>query len=264
MDLGLEGRVALVTGASRGLGRACARGLAEEGAALVVNARGAERLERTARELGRETGVEVLPVAADVTDPDAPDRLVEAAVERFGRLDVLVANAGGPPAGGFDDIDEVATYRDALELSLLGTIRLIRAAVPAMRARGWGRIVALTSVSVKEPIDGLLLSNTARPGVVGFVKTLSRELAPEGVNLNVVAPGYMATERVEELARETAERRGVEPSEVRAGWTADIPAGRIGEPRELGDAVAFLCSERASFVTGQTLAVDGGYVRGLL
>lgn len=263
MNLGLDGRVALVTGASRGLGLAIARALAGEGASVVLNARGAARLEEAARQLREETGAEVLAVAVDVTDDDAPRRLVEAAEETFGRLDVLVANAGGPPSGGFDDVDDIDTYRRALELSLLSTVRLVRAAVPGMRERGWGRVVAVTSVSVRQPIEGLLLSNTARPGVVGFAKTVSRQLAPEGVTVNVVAPGYMATERIEELLGDAASRRGVDAGEVRDEWTADIPAGRMGDPRELGDAVAFLCSDRAAYVTGHVLTVDGGFVRGV-
>lgn len=263
MDLGLDGRVALVTGSSRGLGRAIARELALEGAGVVINARDEAELRSTATALEDASGSAVVPVAGDVTDEATPGRLVRAALDELGRLDILVANAGGPPAGGFDDFDADA-YREAVELNFLSTVRLTRAAVPPMRERGWGRVVALTSVTVKEPIDGLLLSNVARPGVIGFIKTISRELAPDGILCNAVAPGYIATERVEELLRDRAEREGRPVEEIRADQAAGIPLGRVGEPDELAAAVAFLAGERAGYITGATIQVDGGFIRSLL
>ena len=263
MELGLEDRVALVTGASRGLGRAVAERLAFEGADVVVNSRSAGALADTAGEIARETGRRVVPAAGDVSSPELCEALVERTLGEFGRLDILVANAGGPPPGGVDDFGPAA-YRDALEVNLMSTVQLILAALPAMRRNRWGRIVAITSVSVKQPIDGLLLSNTARPGVVGFIKTISRDLAADGILCNVVAPGYIHTARVESLVAGQAEARGVSREAVLEGMTANIPAGRIGSPAEFANAVAFLASEAASYITGHTLQVDGGLVQGLL
>lgn len=263
MDLGLSGRAAIVTGASRGLGRAVARSLAGEGCRVVVNARSEDRLREAAADIEEATGTRVVPVAGDVRDEATARRLVETATGELGRLDVLVTNAGGPPSGGFADM-EPADYEEALELNLLSAVRLVHAAVPVMKEAGWGRIVAITSVSVKQPIPGLLLSNVARPGVVGFIKSIAAELAPHGILCNCVAPGYMATERVEELLRDRAEASGRSVEEIREEQAAAVPIGRIGDPAELGDVVAFLASERAAYLTGLTLQVDGGYVKGLL
>lgn len=263
MDLGLKDRVALVTGASRGLGRAVAERLATEGAHVVVNSRSIGALTAAADEIARETGRRIVAVAGDVSRQEECEALVERTVGEFGRLDVLVTNAGGPPPGGVDDFGPAA-YRDALEVNLMSAVQLTLAALPAMRRNRWGRVVAITSVSVKQPIDGLLLSNTARPGVVGFIKTISRDLAADGILCNVVAPGYIHTARVESLVAGQADARGISREEVLEGMTAHIPAGRIGRPSEFANAVAFLASEAASYITGHTLQVDGGLVKGLL
>ena len=263
MDLGLHNRVALVAGASKGLGRAVAERLAREGADVVVNSRSADTLAAVADEIARETGHRVVAAAGDVSDPEVCSALVRCALEEFGRLDVLVANAGGPPPGGVDDFAPGA-YRDALEVNLMSTVQLTLAALPTMRKNGWGRVIAITSVSVKQPVKGLLLSNTARPGVVGFIKTISRELASEGVLCNVVAPGFIQTARVESLIDSQAAARGTSRREVLESIAADIPAGRIGQPDEFANAVAFLASEAASYITGHTMQVDGGLVQGLL
>lgn len=263
MELGLGGRVALVAGASTGLGRAIAAALAAEGARVTINARTESRLREAADAIARATGAEVHPVAGDVRDAMFVERLVRETVERFGRLDILVANAGGPPATTFLDT-RLEQYREALELNLLSTILLTRAAVPPMVEQRWGRILALTSMTVKQPLPGLLLSNTARPGVIGFIKTISRELAPYNILCNAVAPGYMRTERVDELLETQARQRGTGVDEVLQEWVAEIPLGRIGRPEELAHVVAFLASERASYITGATIQVDGGFVRGLL
>ena len=263
MDLGLKGRVALVTGASKGLGRAVAERLAREGADVVINSRSAEALAGVAAEIAGRTGRRVVAAPGDVSVEGTPAALVERAVSEFGRLDVLIANAGGPPPGEVDAF-EADAYRSALEVNLMSTIELALAAIPEMRRGGWGRVIAITSVSVKQPIKGLLLSNTARPGVVGFIKSISRTLAPEGILCNVVAPGYIRTARVEALLEANAEARGTTTDEVLAGITSEIPAGRIGTPEEFAAAVAFLASEAASYVTGHTLQVDGGFVQGLL
>lgn len=263
MNLGLEDRVALVTGASTGLGRAIAERLAGEGAHVVVNARSADTLASTASRIAHGTNRRIFPFSGDVSSPEFCKAIVDRALSEFGRLDILVANAGGPPPGGVDDF-EPAAYREALEVNLMSTVQLTLAALPAMRENRWGRIIALTSVSVKQPIKGLLLSNTARPGVVGFIKTISQDLAAEGILCNVVAPGYIHTARVESLLAAQAEARGTTREAVLEGITAQIPAGRIGRPSEFANAVAFLASDAASYITGHTLQVDGGLVQGLL
>lgn len=243
MDLGLAGRVALVAAASRGLGRASAEALAAEGAAVVICARGREALDETVRAI-TDAGGTAVAVAADVTDPAVPERLVSAAVGRFGRLDVVVANAGGPPPGRALEVDDAA-LRAALEANLLTSVRLVRAAVPHLRAGGWGRICCIASLSVRQPIPVLSLSNTARAGLWGWAKTAAADLFPDGITLNLVCPGLHATDRVQALGRDAA-------------------AGPLGDPRDFGEVVAFLCSEPAAFVSGVALGVDGAAVAGLL
>ena len=262
MDLGLKGRVAIVAASSRGLGKACAKELAREGAKVVICARDLAQLRQTADEIGTETG-KVLPVRADLTDDAQIQYLVSEAQGRFGRIDILVSNNGGPPAGHFDDFGDDA-WLAAHQLTLMSAVRLIRAVLPAMRARKWGRIINITSVSVKQPIDNLLLSNVYRPGVVGLAKTLSTQLAAAGITVNNVAPGYTRTDRVLELAEARAAEQNRAVEEVVADTTATFPMRRMGEPEELAALVAFLASERAGYITGTTIPVDGGFVKGLL
>ena len=263
MDLGLAGRCALVCGASQGLGRASAMALAAEGASLAICGRRAEPLERTAAEIRERTGAAVLAIPADVSRADDAARLVEAAVSGLGGLDVLVTNAGGPKSARFERLED-EDWRAALDALLMSVVRLSRAAVPHMRARGGGRIINITSVSVKQPIDGLVLSNAIRAAVTGLAKTLANELAPDNILVTCVAPGYTATDRVVELWDATASREGTTPEIVRTRTESAIPLGRIGTPDEFGGAVAFLASARASYITGVTLQVDGGYVKSLL
>jgi 3-oxoacyl-[acyl-carrier protein] reductase len=241
MDLGLSGRVALVTASSKGLGRGTALALAAEGAKVTVCARGEDALRATEHQLSGMS--EVLALVEDVTDPEAPDRLVEATVERFGRLDVLVANAGGPPPGQALAVDDDAFWA-ALEANLLTSIRLTRAAVPHMRDRGWGRICLIASSTVKQPNPGLALSNTARAGLWAWAKTAAADLFDDGITLNLACPGYHATDRVKALG---------------------IPEGLpTGDPADFGRVVAFLCSEPARFLSGVALQVDGARTVGLL
>jgi 3-oxoacyl-[acyl-carrier protein] reductase len=263
MDLGLRGRVAFVAGASTGLGRATAWELANEGARVAICARNEERLRATAEAIAAETGSEVLSLSADVTVAEEVERAIAATVERWGGLHILVANAGGPPGGRFDDVND-EMWRRGWELNFLSTVRLIRAALPHMRRAGWGRIVTITSVSVKQPVDDLLMSNAVRPGVVGLVKSLATQLAPEGITVNNLAPGYTRTERVEEILAHRSAREERPAAEVARSMIGDIPMGRMGEPEEQGAVVAFLASERASYITGQTIVVDGGRYRGLM
>lgn len=263
MDLGLKGKAALVCGSSQGLGRAIAGALAAEGADVVVNGRSAEKLERVRSELEGATGARVAAFAADLTDPDAAGDLVSAAVAAFGRVDILVTNTGGPPSGPFESHSAEA-WRHAIANNLESVVNLVRAVLPGMKERRWGRILNLTSISVKQPVAGLILSNAIRAAVTGFAKTISNEAAPFGVTVNNVLPGYTRTERLVELAQASAGRTGGTVESVYAGWEKEIPMGRLAEPEELAALAAFLCSEKASYITGQSVAVDGGWIKGLI
>ncbi len=262
MDLGLKDKVALVAAASKGLGKAAALELAREGVRLAICARGEGALRATAAEIEQATGGQVLALVADVSLPDDVARLVQTTVDRLGRLDVLVTNAGGPPAGYFLDFDD-DVWQAAFELTLLSTVRLCRAAIPHMRQNGWGRIINITSVSVKQPIDNLLLSNALRAGVVGLAKTLSSQFAGEGITVNSVCPGWTLTDRVAELNAARARELGIPAQEIEQQVTANIPMKRMGQPEELAALIAFLASERAGYITGTAIQVDGGYVKGL-
>jgi len=262
MELGLKGKVAVVAASSKGLGKAVARGLAREGANLTIFSRDRKSIEETGREISVETGAEVLALSADVTKRDDIERVASLTIEKYGAVHVLVNNAGGPPFGYSDDFG-YEDWKAALELNLLSTINLTRAVVQTMKTQQWGRIVNITSIAVKEPIDGLILSNASRAGVIGFAKTISRELAPYNVMVNNVCPGRIMTSRIEHLADERAKVMGVSKEEVYREWEADIPAGRLGKPSELADLVVFLSSERSSYLTGATIQVDGGAIRSL-
>jgi 3-oxoacyl-[acyl-carrier protein] reductase len=264
MDLGLDGRVALVAAASTGLGYAVAERFGREGARLVVCSRSQPRIDEAADRLRATTGAEVLAIQADVSVEADADRLVNAALERFGAVDCLVANAGGPPAGGFSTHGgSLEPYRNAIDLNLLSTVALCQAVVPHMRRRRFGRIAAITSVAARQPEENLLLSSTARAGVLGFLKALSNEIAGDGITVNAVCPGYIKTDRLAELIAGEAKRQNVSADDVEQRWAASIPVGRIGTPAEFADVVVFLASERASYLNGVALPIDGGRVRGL-
>jgi len=263
MDLGLKGKAALVCGASQGLGRAIADALAAEGAALVINSRSPDKLAVAAREITAATGVEVVPAPADLTDPDSVNDVVNAAEHALGRIDILVTNTGGPPSGPFED-HSAGVWRHAIAQNLESVVNLVRAVLPGMKERRWGRIVNVTSISVKQPVAGLILSNSIRAGVTGFAKTIANEAGPFNVTVNNVLPGFTRTERLVELAEAVAGRTGDSVEGVYESWEAEVPMGRLAEPPELGALAAFLCSQQASYITGQSIAVDGGWIKGLM
>jgi 3-oxoacyl-[acyl-carrier protein] reductase len=263
METGLQGKVALVCAASRGLGKATALALAAEGARVAMCARQMPALEAAAAEVQAAAGTDVLAVAADVSRRADIVRLVDQTVRHFGGLDILVTNSGGPRPGLFSALTET-DWRDAIDLLFMSTVLLCQEAVPHMRQRGGGRIINITSISVKQPVAGLILSNAVRPAVVGLSKSLANELARDGILVNCVAPGYTRTGRVVELAEATARREGVDPDVVERRTVSNIPLGRMAEPEELADLVVFLASDRARYITGQTMVVDGGIVKGIM
>ena len=263
MDLGLKGRIALVAASSRGLGRAVAEELAAEGCDLVMCARGKEALEEAAAAIRATSKRKVLALPADLSKPEDVSQVSARAMKEFGRVDILVTNGGGPPAGPFES-HSMEAWHAAVRQTLDSVVELTRAVLPGMKQRRWGRIVNITSIAVKQPVDNLILSNSVRAAVTGFARTLANEVASFGITVNNVMPGYTRTDRVTSLAATNAELRGTTPEEQLAIFEKQIPMGRLGEPREFGAMVAFLCSERASYTTGASIPVDGGWIKALL
>ena len=263
MNLGIGGKSALVAGSSQGIGRAVAEALAQEGVNLGLAARSDDRLNKAAREVCERHGIRAIAVPCDLTSREGITSVAAAVTAAFGGIDILVTNAGGPPAGLFEELPE-ETWFQAFDLTLLSVVRLCREVLPGMKARAWGRIVHLTSVSVKQPLPQLVLSNSLRSAVAGLSKTLAQEYAPFGITVNCIAPGYTATGRLAEIAAAASRARGISEDDVRAGWLAAIPSGRLGEPAEIADLVAFLASERAAYINGSVIAIDGGLSKGLL
>ena len=264
MDLGLSGRVALVTAASRGLGLASAKALAADGVSLLICARGPLRLDEAAREIRSATsGAQVETMTLDVSAPDAATQLVKQARDHYGRLDVLVNNAGGPPPGTFTSVGD-ADWEKAFQITLMSVVRLVREALPLLKNSGQGRIINIVSTSVKQPIDGLILSNALRSAVVGMAKTLSKEVGPFGVTVNNVLPGIILTDRQRELRGADAARRGISFEQAIEEAGRGVPLGRIGQPEEVGALIAFLASKQASYITGTSIQVDGGMIAGVM
>ncbi|RWR10821.1 SDR family oxidoreductase [Paenirhodobacter populi] len=253
MDLGISGKKAIVCAGSKGLGRGCAGKLAEAGVEIILNARGAEALEKAAAEIVAATGVKVTPVAADITTPEGREKVLAAA----GAVDILVNNAGGPPPGVWSDWNR-DDFIKALDGNMLAPIAMMQAVMPGMIERGWGRVVNITSAAVRAPIAQLGLSNTARTGLTGFVAGTSRQVAGKGVVINNLLPGIHATDRAVSLDSAVAKAQGISIEEAEAKRAASIPAGRYGTPEEFGAACAFLCSQYAGFIVGQNLMLDGG------
>ena len=263
MDLGIAGKTALVAASSRGLGRAVAEELAAEGVNLVLCARHADVLNDTAAAIRKASHASVVAVAADVSNPAEVERLWNRTLDAFGGADILVTNAGGPPAGPFESHSALA-WSDALRMTFESTVNLTRFALPGMKERRWGRIINITSIAVKQPVDNLILSNSVRAAVTGFARTLANEVAEYNVTVNNVMPGYTLTDRIAELASANADRTGGSSETMLDAWRSQIPMARLGTPREFAAMVAFLASERASYTTGASIPVDGGWIRSLL
>lgn len=263
MDLGLKDKIAIVTASTKGLGKATAASLASEGANVVINGRHKQNIHDAVDEIKSKTGKTPLAIQGDLTQSEDIDRLFDEVLKHFGSVHVLVSNAGGPPAGGFDDFND-EQWLKAVDLSLMSVIRLIRKAAPIMQKQKWGRIVNISSVTVKQPADNLLLSNSIRAAVIGLAKTISRDLSKDNVLINNIAPYYVATKRIDYLMEETAAKKGITKEAALQNIVKEIPMGRLGTPEEFGDFVTFLCSEKNSYVTGTTIQFDGGAYRGML
>jgi len=263
VDFGLQGRVALLAASSKGLGRAVAEELAAEGCSLVLCARGEAALRETADAIGAGYDVPVLAVPADVARPGEAERVVREGLAKFGQIDILLTNSGGPPAGPFESLSKEA-WSDATALVLSSVVAFCQAVVPGMKQRRWGRILNVCSIAAKQPVDNLMLSNSIRAAVIGFARTLANEVAPFGITVNNLLPGFTRTERMVELSEVTAKKESISPEQALARYTASVPMGRMAEPREFAALAAFLASERAGYITGQSMAVDGGWIRGLL
>ncbi len=263
MDLGLNGKIALVTAASRGLGRGCAEQLAAENCRVAICSRDEATAKQAAEEISTKTEAEVVGFGADVSKVEDISRLIEKVRQSLGNPEILVTNAGGPPPGTFAST-ALEEYEKALNLNLMSSVHLIHGVTPAMQTKGWGRIIAITSISVKQPIGNLLLSNMARAGLTGFLKTIATELAPDGITVNALLPGTHKTSRIDQLARHRADQENKTPEEVIREMMTANPSNTIGDPSDFGAAAAFLASAQARYITGQNLLVDGGNYSGLL
>jgi 3-oxoacyl-[acyl-carrier protein] reductase len=263
MDLGIRGKAAFVAAGSKGLGRAVAEELAAEGVKVAINARGDAALNETRDAIIAAGNHDVLALTGDVSNPEDVKRMAAQTLERFGGVDILVTNAGGPPSGRFESLT-AEMWTDAVDLTLMSVINLTRAFLPGMRERKWGRIINITSIAVKQPVEGLMLSNSIRSAVTGFARTLADEVAQEGITVNNILPGYTRTERVEQLAAAAGRREGIGAKAATEKWTGQVPMRRLGEPREFAALVAFLASDRASYITATSIPVDGGWIKSLL
>lgn len=262
MDLGLKDKVAIVPASSRGLGKAVALGLALEGARVVICSRNENEINEAAKEISEQTKSDVLPIKADVSNQSDLEIIVNKTIDAFGTVHILINNAGGPPFGYFDDFD-MQQWQKAIELNLFSTIKLTKLVTPFMKNQSWGRIINITSIAVKQPLDGLILSNTSRAGVIGFAKTISNELAKYNILVNNVCPGRIFTDRIKSLASSRASKDNKSFEDVIEDMQTDIPVGKIGTPEQFANMVVFLASEKASYITGNTIQIDGGLLKGI-
>lgn len=262
MDLGIKGRVALVAASSQGIGLATAEAFAAEGCRIAMCARNDRTLQAAAEKIRRQHAAEVYAEAFDVTDPTSVSRFVAAVASRFGRVDICVTNAGGPPAKGFLAAS-LEDWKKAIEANFLSTVYFAHEVIPHMQRKKWGRIITITSITTKQPVTDLVLSNAVRAAVVGLVKSLANEFGKDGILVNNVGPGFTATDRLKELAKARSAATGKPEQEFLDAWAADAPVKRLGEPREVAETIVWLASDRASYITGQTVLVDGGMYKGL-
>lgn len=265
MDLGLKEKIAVVCAASGGLGKATALALAQAGTSVVICSRDKARIDAAAAEIVRAAGVKagtILPFVADLSKGDQVHELLETAKKTFGRIDILVTNSGGPPSGSFTDLTD-EQWQTGFERNLMNVIRSIREVIPGMQKNGWGRIINITSLTVKQPVNDLVVSSVLRPGILGLSKILANLYAKDGITVNCIAPGFIMTGRQQELGKTRSEKQGISFDDYVRNSSADIPAGRFGRPEELADVIAFLASARASYINGATIGVDGGLVKGL-
>ncbi|MBI1803526.1 MAG: SDR family oxidoreductase [Ignavibacteriae bacterium] len=262
MDLGLNGKVALVTASSHGLGKATALALAKEGATVVICSRQKNEIERTAKEIHKKTGSTVLALAADVSKLPDIRKIVAVAKRKFGTIHILVNNAGGPPTGSILSLPE-DEWKKGIDLTLMSVVRLCREVLPLMIGQHWGRVITITSITAKQPINDLLISSTLRPGILGLSKVLSNLYAQYNITVNTICPGNTLTKRQEELMKSRSAQKKMTMKEYMTETVKDIPAGRMGRPEEIGDVIAFLASEKASYINGVNLLVDGGLARGI-
>jgi 3-oxoacyl-[acyl-carrier protein] reductase len=263
MELGLKGKVALVAASSQGLGRAVAESLSGEGASVVVCSRNAQRLKQTAKEISLATGNDVFAVPADVKRSVDIAALIRSTVKKFGTIHILVCNAGGPPVETFERLSD-DQWEDGVQLTMMSTIRLMRGVIPLMQDQRWGRIITINSLVGKQPINDLVVSSTLRPGLIGLSKVLANQYAKYGILINTVCPGFILTDRQKEIVSSRATKANLSFEEYLAHQSAEIPVGRLGNPDELASVITFLASEKASYITGATISVDGGVIKGLL
>jgi 3-oxoacyl-[acyl-carrier protein] reductase len=263
MDLGINNRVGIVTGSSQGIGKAIAKSLVKEGVKVVICSRDIIKLKKISKNIEHSTGNKILPVKTDLTNKNDIKNLVEKTVQTFGKVDILINNTGGPPTMHFSETTD-NDWKKAVDQLLMSVIKCTYEIIPYMKKQKWGRIINMTSFAAKQPYEGLILSNSIRAGILGLTKTLSNDLGEYNILVNAVCPGWTLTKRLEELARSKAEKTGKNYKKIIEKWAEDIPIGRLAKPEEIANLVTFLASERASYITGNSIQVDGGYIRSII